>query len=299
MGAWLSSAKERIESLDNNIEYINGYKHYRSIITIKCKRCGTIRKIRYETLASKYRHKNNYDFCPKCRIIPKTPLKELQVIVVELKQLNLEYISGYKGCESVIKVRCLKCGYVYEYNYHNLISGLRKGTNQGRCPMCYKYDKYAQKMLDEQKQRVIKQIAKVKQKKTYQLYIKECRECGETFITTNNHRVNCSSICLNKSYRRNSKGRYKRITIDKDITLAKLYKKSKGKCAICGGYCDTKDYKKIDGTIICGNNYPSIDHIKPISKGGKHSWNNVQLAHRLCNMKKSDKYFLGGLSQIA
>ena len=32
-----------------------------------------------------------------------------------------------------------------------------------------------------------------------------------------------------------------------------------------------------------------VDHLIPISKGGKHVWDNVAIAHRDCNMKKSNK----------
>ena len=75
-----------------------------------------------------------------------------------------------------------------------------------------------------------------------------------------------------------------------DNTLEKLYKRDNGICKICGHKCDYTDYY-IDenGTYIAGNNYPSIDHIKPISKGGCHTWENVQLAHRICNTIKNDK----------
>lgn len=36
----------------------------------------------------------------------------------------------------------------------------------------------------------------------------------------------------------------------------------------------------------------SIDHKKPISKGGTHHMNNLQIAHRICNGQKSDKWFI-------
>ena len=91
-----------------------------------------------------------------------------------------------------------------------------------------------------------------------------------------------------KTYSR-AKRRNKYLTGDKSITLEKLYNRDKGVCKICGGLCDYNDYEIKDGTIIVGNNYPSIDHIKPISKGGSHTWDNVQLSHKLCNSIKADK----------
>lgn len=33
----------------------------------------------------------------------------------------------------------------------------------------------------------------------------------------------------------------------------------------------------------------SIDHIVPLSKGGKHSYENTQLTHLICNVRKGDK----------
>jgi len=38
----------------------------------------------------------------------------------------------------------------------------------------------------------------------------------------------------------------------------------------------------------------SLDHIIPLSKGGTHTYNNVQLAHLSCNASKQDKILLQG-----
>lgn len=43
----------------------------------------------------------------------------------------------------------------------------------------------------------------------------------------------------------------------------------------------------------CGENFPekklTIDHIVPVSKGGRHEWQNVVAACSKCNNKKADK----------
>lgn len=57
---------------------------------------------------------------------------------------------------------------------------------------------------------------------------------------------------------------------------------------LCGGLCDWEDYVVRDGVVICGDWYPSIDHVIPVSKGGLHSWENVKLAHRKCNTRKGN-----------
>lgn len=77
--------------------------------------------------------------------------------------------------------------------------------------------------------------------------------------------------------------------IEWNISLEKLIQRDEGICKICGRQVDTEDYYYTDeGYFIAGDNYPSIDHIIPLAKGGTHTWDNIQLAHRHCNSIKSD-----------
>ena len=69
------------------------------------------------------------------------------------------------------------------------------------------------------------------------------------------------------------------------ITLKKLIKRNGLKCAICGGMCDLNDHT---WSAYSGPMYPSIDHIVPMAKGGGHTWDNVQIAHIICNSHKGD-----------
>lgn len=71
------------------------------------------------------------------------------------------------------------------------------------------------------------------------------------------------------------------------ITLEKLIKRDGLRCCICGEMCDPDDHS---WTEYSGPMYPTIDHIIPMSKGGGHTWNNVQVAHAICNSKKGDQY---------
>jgi 5-methylcytosine-specific restriction endonuclease McrA len=64
--------------------------------------------------------------------------------------------------------------------------------------------------------------------------------------------------------------------IDYGITMQKLYTRDNRVCGIC---------KK----VVIPDNW-SLDHIRPISKGGTHTWDNIQLAHWICNVKKRDNY---------
>lgn len=114
--------------------------------------------------------------------------------------------------------------------------------------------------------------------------IKCCAECGKTFIATDSRKLCCSNKCSKKRENRlKDKRIYKNGKPDLSISLTKLYMRDMGICQLCGKHidfdCDSNS-----------NNYPSIDHIKPIAKGGLHSWDNVQLACRGCNSAKSDKF---------
>ncbi len=62
--------------------------------------------------------------------------------------------------------------------------------------------------------------------------------------------------------------------IDAGITMSKVYTRDKGICMICKEVCPRGD--------------ASLDHIVPLSKGGSHTWDNVQLAHFNCNSRKKD-----------
>lgn len=126
-------------------------------------------------------------------------------------------------------------------------------------------------------------------RKYWQEYEQEhtCVECGEKYIAHYPTSKYCSPTCQRRVTR--TRRKYKDITIDKGITLRRLAKRDRDRCQICGGLVDWNDKYKTDKTIITGNQYPSIDHIIPIAHGGVHSWENVQLAHRICNSIKNDK----------
>ncbi len=61
-------------------------------------------------------------------------------------------------------------------------------------------------------------------------------------------------------------------------------------CGICG--------KPVDKKLKYPNKWaPTIDHIKPIARGGDPSaLSNLQLAHWWCNRQKSDKLMMQGKS---
>lgn len=213
-----------------------------------------------------------------------------------------EYVGGYISAKECVTIKCKVCGGTKTIIADNVVR-----DRETICDECRKIKK-----REEKKELELKRQEREKNKLTYeqqkersrQRYIKKfkseekvCKYCGKKFMTEyKKSKVFCSKECAKKNEHYQSKIAEKRrknriknsIMVDKDITLPKLFKRDKGICAICGGKCDYKDFTERDGIKIVGNNYPSIDHIKPLSKGGTHTWGNVQLVHKLCNSIKCD-----------
>ena len=203
---------------------------------------------------------------------------------------GFEYVGSYTGCDGSANIKCKKCGAEFT---RSMIT-IRKGNV--RCRYCEqqrikhkKEIKTAQRkerdQLREEKKREAERRAEEKKKKQ----IHNCPVCGQT--TT--RRVYCSESCARKASNKRGEVRRQRLIsgalIDKDITVKGLFMRDAGRCYICGEQCNVNDFTINGNTFIAGNDYPSIDHVKPLNKGGVHSWDNVKLAHRRCNSLKSDK----------
>lgn len=184
------------------------------------------------------------------------------------------------------RLRCKKCGSKIERNR----STIRR--SKCRCTECKKMEQ-EQEELNKLRSAFIGEYRK-------------CSRCGEMFFALYKTSAYCSERCKRKAKteRRKErdpewkprasggmrKGARKYIERAKKyncqyeygITLRSVYKRDGGICKICGQPCDLND--KSYGQ--CGPNYPSVDHIIPLSKGGSHTWDNVQLAHMICNSYK-------------
>lgn len=117
-----------------------------------------------------------------------------------------------------------------------------------------------------------------------------CPVCGKP---TNKPKF-CSEECRKKAnYTIQNVRRRAKVhgaMVDSDITLHDLFIRDNGRCHICGGVCDWNNYEYTNGRFIAGKNYPTIDHVRPLAKGGAHSWDNIKLAHFGCNSAKGARW---------
>jgi hypothetical protein len=112
-----------------------------------------------------------------------------------------------------------------------------------------------------------------------------CNYCDCTFSVESHGKSRrfCSNKCLQKQQKAIRKKRLRKCSLrDGSVTLPKVYNRFSGVCSCCKIKCSKP-------TVLSLPSEATIDHITPISKGGTHTWDNVQLLCRECNTAKRDK----------
>lgn len=196
------------------------------------------------------------------------------------------YIGGYTNSSGIVEIKCATCGKITTRSCGTL-------RNKFGCSNCNATKRHETALKERSKEKENKRIERIRKSKCNQMAFKICDCCGSVFISKGHRNVYCSDECGKRAWNANKKDRrlrkIKSIKHENGITLERLYQKFNGVCALCGSVCDWSDYIIKDGkTFVANNRYPSIDHIVPLAKGGQHTWENVQLACRICNSKKSD-----------
>lgn len=281
--------QEQITKLDKELIYIGGYENRNSKITIKCNRCGNTFERVYGRLVE--RKKDNKLCCEVCQTnnTNKRLQKEREkhfIKTIAYTQPHIKYISGFIDNKSKVLVECNKCG----YRFNIMVDRLMRKNIKVQCEECNKKEKERNKMLKQQRKLIIdlKQQRENNRKKEINrinrhlnkrvVYIKQCNICKEEYYTKYPHQLYCNECAM-------SKKAYDKSHSNKP--LKKIYERDKGICYICGKKCDYEDYTYRGNTFIAGNYYPSIDHVIPLIKGGTDTYDNLKLAHRICNSIKS------------
>lgn len=114
-----------------------------------------------------------------------------------------------------------------------------------------------------------------------------CSVCGNAFTASygTKKRRFCSDVCLARGKSLHKQGRNHRErarhhgVFYEPVSKRKVMVRDNWTCAICG---DPIDPRAKWPDMMCA----SLDHIVPMSKGGPHTYGNVQAAHNLCNSYK-------------
>ena len=214
------------------------------------------------------------------------------IAIIEQRQTGVEYAGNYTGTDGTVDLRCTCCGNVFTRSWATV------RHKNIRCDACYgkslrekEEARAAEKAAKQAEEKAAREKARWDRalEKATQMRFGVCAACGGVFVQTSSKY--CSKECAKRTA--NAKHKDRRIRKIKEvrqtaIDLKRLAEQSRDVCALCGQLVDWEDYEMRGDAFIAGDNYPSIDHIMPLSKGGVHSWANVQLAHRRCNYMKRD-----------
>lgn len=118
--------------------------------------------------------------------------------------------------------------------------------------------------------------------------IRTCPECEQAYEAEYYGQVYCSKTCQRRKKTRTKtpllRAR-KHGVVSEAIDPIKVFVRDDWKCQQCN--CETP--RELRGGIE--DNAPEMDHIVPLSKGGSHTYENVQCLCRKCNGIKSDTHF--------
>lgn len=190
---------------------------------------------------------------------------------------TIRYVDGTTKKESAT-FKCVKCGHVFT----RLTSTVKRGKCTS-CPRCKEVE--AKNASDARKADKEAALLDALAKPI------KCAECGKEFYQVPDesgikHKTPkyCSDKCKRKSCGRASRHRRREmVKTAGTFSWQSIYEKTGGTCWICGGKVDPSDYEIRDGAFCVGAKYPSVDHVVPISLGGKSTYDNMLLAHCMCN----------------
>lgn len=238
-----------------------------------------------------------------------------------LESKGFVYCGGYTNKDGKVEIVCKTCGAKFTRIPATIYRGslvclkCKSATHRQELKRLNEERKEQKRIeLEQQKrereeQRRQTQIRKQRERdaKLDKVYV--CKVCGKEYtprqymqdegLTLFSNVGYCSHACkrkaTNKARKMSPSGKtghyYDRarkygVEYIPGITLKKVVARDGLRCAICGGMCDWNDHT---WSSCSGPLYPSVDHIIPMAKGGPHIWENVQVAHVMCNSEKGDR----------
>lgn len=248
--------KQRLLDEGGKIELVE-YGGRRS--TYRCTDCGLI-----FTRARGYKQRV---VCPDCYEREISEQKAINDARREEKRKQAEQARADEYAKDKI---CASCGGVFH-------------SEQQRAKFCSKKcrtkDKINKKLIRDREKTALRQLEEAAKYKV-------CACCGDVFHSIYESKIYCDE-CAMKHRNCDHRLRAKKygVAYESGITLEKLIERDGNICQICGEQCDKNDHSWSNGI---GSLYPTIDHIIAMANGGGHTWDNVQLAHAICNSVKRD-----------
>ena len=115
------------------------------------------------------------------------------------------------------------------------------------------------------------------------VYFPFCLGCGVLFAARLPDQEYCSRECGHLPPKYSTRLRQMAAQVSPTLRRREVFERDDWVCHICGERVDEAPINRLYGA--------SIDHVKPIARGGTHTTDNVKTAHLHCNIKKSDTVF--------
>jgi len=227
--------------------------------------------------------------CEKCKIRNAEKAKKHRENNKEkLKQYRKKHYELNKE-ECSVKARERRLNKLEEYNERN--KRYRELNPNYASEYSKKYRKenpeksraQAKKYRDENKEKVKAGIVKWNKENPEKVKAKEKRFCAKhpDKIKTKGKNYRIANALKFAQYSAERRAKRKAQFVE-NINHNKIYERDGFICKLCG--------KQVDVSFKFPNPLsPSIDHIIPLSKGGLHCAENVQLAHLGCNVSKGNR----------
>lgn len=239
----------------------------------KCRKCSHFEKRTVPRVACKWCGR---EFFPNLNPCPKNRVRRQTFCSRQCAAKWWHYSDKFGECTPVVS--CKKCGSLVDGRKHLdfqctqcfrrrcrncgvSIDGLFWG--QRRCEMC------------------------VKNKMCKGTRVYTCVDCGDKYQCKVLRSGRCEK-CSNRMTRKRDKVKRGKYGVNKYV-IDKIHGK---RCQICDRITD----RSLD---IRAPLYPHLDHVIPVSKGGRNNYGNIQLLCNECNINKSDYMPLDSLLGIA
>lgn len=110
----------------------------------------------------------------------------------------------------------------------------------------------------------------------------DCVQCGSLFVRPAHHEFDtCSPQCTKRRRKYHRRQLRRAENGGETFTLREIAERDGWRCHICGKRVPDRQYAARDDD-------PTLDHLVPVSLGGKHVRVNVALAHNRCNWERGD-----------